>query len=34
MMTMLATEGDHIELKPDGWEHFSGAPKRRKNRLH
>jgi thiamine-monophosphate kinase len=34
MMTMLATEGDHIELKPGGWEHFSGAPKRRKNRLH
>jgi thiamine-monophosphate kinase len=34
VMTMLTTEGDHVELKPGGWEHFSGVAKSRKNRLH
>jgi len=34
LMTILTPDSNHVELKPGGWEHFSGAPKSRKNRLH
>jgi thiamine-monophosphate kinase len=34
LMTMLAPDGNHVELKPGGWEHFSGTPKSRKKRPH
>jgi thiamine-monophosphate kinase len=32
LMTMLTPDGNRVELKPGGWEHFSGTPKRHKKR--
>jgi thiamine-monophosphate kinase len=32
LMTMLTTEGSHVELNPGGWEHFSTTAKARKKR--
>jgi thiamine-monophosphate kinase len=31
-MTMLTPDGSRVEVKPGGWEHFSGIAKGRKNR--
>jgi thiamine-monophosphate kinase len=30
LMTLLTPDGSRVELKPGGWEHFSGNAKRRK----
>jgi thiamine-monophosphate kinase len=32
LMTMLTPEGSRVELKPGGWEHFSGTAKSRKKK--
>jgi thiamine-monophosphate kinase len=32
MMTMLTPDGSRVELKPGGWEHFSGTSNRRKKK--
>lgn len=34
LITMIASDGSHEELKPGGWEHFSAAAKSGKNRQH
>ena len=34
LMTMLTPDGSRVELKPGGWEHFSGLAKSRKKRSH
>ena len=34
LITMIEPNGSHEELKSGGWEHFSGAQKGRKKRLH
>jgi hypothetical protein len=31
-MTMLTPDGNRAELKPGGWEHFSGASRGRKKK--
>jgi thiamine-monophosphate kinase len=33
LISMIAPDGSHVELKPGGWEHFSGDAKDRKKRL-